>query len=244
MTNKKKEFNLKDFFESRTKDRSLMINIIVCVISFVIFYFLPSILGIMFSIFIKNEMLIRIVSNILTIFVIGSFYYKDLVKEFKELKNKTLSKFGTALKYYGLGFLVMVVSNFILLIIFKDISTNENQVREMLVSSPILMMFTISVLAPVLEELTFRKSLSPIFKSKYIFALVSGALFGFGHLMTDITGGNFQILRLLYIVPYGSLGFVFALMNRDNKSTFSSIMIHSIHNFLTGLLILTQGGNL
>ena len=69
-------------------------------------------------------------------------------------------------------------------------------------------------------------------------------MFGFGHLMADITGGNFQILRLLYIVPYGSLGFVFALMNRDNKSTFSSIMIHSIHNFLTGLLILTQGGNL
>lgn len=244
MANKKKVFNLKDFFESRTNDRSLMINIIVCVISFVIFYFLPSILSMMFSIFIKNEMLIRIVSNILTIFVIGSFYYKDLVKEFKELKNKTLSKFGTALMYYGLGFLVMVVSNFILLIIFKDISTNENQVREMLVSSPILMMFTISVLAPVLEELTFRKSLSPIFKSKYTFALFSGALFGFGHLMADITGGNFQILRLLYIVPYGSLGFVFALMNRDNKSTFSSIMIHSIHNFLTGLLILTQGGNL
>ena len=151
MANKKKVFNLKDFFESRTNDRSLMINIIVCVISFVIFYFLPSILSMMFSIFIKNEMLIRIVSNILTIFVIGSFYYKDLVKEFKELKNKTLSKFGTALMYYGLGFLVMVVSNFILLIIFKDISTNENQVREMIVSSPILMMFTISVLAPVLE---------------------------------------------------------------------------------------------
>lgn len=242
MAKKKKEFNLRDFFGSRTKDRGLVINIIVCLITFVIFYFLPSIFYIIFSDFIKNGMLNEIISRILTIIVISSFYYKDLVEEFNELKNKTFSKLCTAFKYYGLGLAIMIVSNFILLIIFKDISTNENQVREMLVSSPILMMFTISILAPLLEELTFRKSLSPMFKNKYTFALFSGVLFGLGHLMVDITSGSFQIARLLYIIPYGSLGFAFGLMNRDNNSTFSSILIHCFHNFSTGLLILSQGG--
>ena len=136
----------------------------------------------------------------------------------------------------------MMLSNFILLIVFKDISTNESQVRDILIGNPIPMMFTISVLAPLIEELTFRKSLSPLFKNKYIFALVSGILFGLGHLMTDFTAGNFEIARLLYVIPYGSLGFMFALMNRDNNSTFSSIFIHCLHNYMTGLLILSQGG--
>ena len=238
MASKKKDFIL----NTKTKERSLLTNIIICLIVFFIFYLLPSILYLIFNTVIKNDIINEVISKVITIFVIGLFYYKDLIAEFKEFKKNTMSKIGTSLKYYGIGLLVMIFSNFILLIIFKDISTNENQVRDMLVSSPLLMMFMISILAPVIEELTFRKNLSPLFKNKYLFALVSGALFGLGHLMVDILGGNFEIARLLYIIPYGSLGFAFALMNRDNKSTFSSMLIHCVHNFATGLLILSQGG--
>jgi membrane protease YdiL (CAAX protease family) len=59
-------------------------------------------------------------------------------------------------------------SNLILLILFKDISTNETQVRELLRANPVPMMITISILAPLIEELTFRKNLSPLFKNSLL----------------------------------------------------------------------------
>ena len=238
----KKINTIEDVFKSETKDRALILNIIICIVAFLIFYFAPSIFYAITYAITKHQMLSETLGRIIAIVLIALLFYKDLIKEVKELKNKIGSKIGTSFKYYGIGLGIMMFSNLILLILFKDISTNETQVRELLLSNPIPMMFTISILAPLIEELAFRKSLSPLFKSKWIFALVSGALFGLGHLMVDFTSGSFQIYKLLYLIPYGSLGFSFALMNRDNNTTFSSILIHCMHNFLTGLLILSQGG--
>lgn len=238
----KKIRSVEDIFTSESKDRGLVINIIICILSFLIFYYAPSIFYTISYLICKNQMISEIIGRTFAIILIACLYYKDLKRELKELKNKIASKIGTSFKYYGIGLGIMIFSNLILLIIFKDISTNETQVRELLLANPLPMMFTISILAPLSEELTFRKSLSPLFKNKWLFALVSGLLFGLGHLMVDFTSGNFQIYRLLYLIPYGSLGFVFALMNRENKTTFSSISIHCLHNFLTGLLILSQGG--
>lgn len=238
----KKINTIEDIFKSETKDRGLVLNIIICIVSFLIFYFAPSIFYAISYVICKNQMISEIIGRIMAIILIGSFYYKDLQKEFRELKHHIGTKIGVAFKYYGIGIAVMMISNLILLIVFKDISTNETQVRQLLMENPLPMMITISILAPLIEELTFRKNLSPLFKNKWIFALVSGVLFGLGHLMVDFTSGNFQMYRLLYLIPYGSLGFCFALMNRNNKTTFSSIGIHCLHNFLTGLLILSQGG--
>lgn len=238
----KKINSIEDIFTSESKDRGLVLNIIICIIGFLIFYFAPSVFYAISLVITKNEMISEIIGRTIAILLIAALYYKDLKKEFKELKNKIGSKIGNSFKYYGIGIGIMMFSNLILLILFKDISTNETQVRELLRANPVPMMITISILAPLIEELTFRKNLSPLFKNKWIFALVSGLLFGLGHLMVDFTSGSFQIYKLLYLIPYGSLGFSFALMNRENKTTFSSISIHCLHNFLTGLLILSQGG--
>ena len=238
----KKINTIEDIFKSESKDRGLVLNIIICISAFLIFYFAPSIFYVISYAITKQEMLSEIIGRTIAVLLIAALYYKDLIKEFKELKNKRGRKIGVSFKYYGIGLGIMLISNLILLIVFKDISSNETQVRELLTANPIPMMITISILAPLIEELTFRKSISPLFKNKWLFALASGVLFGLGHLMVDFTSGSFQIYRLLYIIPYGSLGFSFALMNRDNKTTFSSIAIHCMHNFLTGLLILSQGG--
>ena len=71
-------------------------------------------------------------------------------------------------------------------------------------------------------------------KNKWIYAIVCGLLFGGAHLLA----GKFKLINLLYLIPYGSLGFVFALMNRETKTTFSSITMHCIHNTATGILLL------
>ena len=233
---------IEDVFKSETSKRSLPMNILLCVISFILFMVLPSLFYSIIYSFTKNEMICEIISRILTIMIIGSLYYKDLKKEFKELKNKPGYKIRQAFKYYGLGLAIMMFSNLILLIMFKDISTNETEVRTMLLGNPIPMMLMISILAPVIEEIVFRKSMSPIFKNKYVFAIATGLLFGLAHLMVDFLSPGFQIHRLLYVIPYGSLGFAFALMNRNCNSTFVSMIMHCLHNTFTALLVLSQGG--
>lgn len=233
--------SIEDVFKSDTEKRGFVVNLLMCFLTFITFYFGPTIFHSILASFITNSLVSSTIARLLTIVLIFSYYYKDLKKEFKELKNKIGSKIGTAFKYYGIGIAIMLVSNFILLILFKSIASNETEVRELLRANPIIMMFTISVIAPLSEELAFRKSLSPLFKNKWLFALVSGMLFGLAHLAVEFTVPGFKISRLLYVIPYGSLGFSFALMNRDNNSTFSSIIIHGLHNCATGLLILLSG---
>ncbi len=97
-------------------------------------------------------------------------------------------------------------------------------------------MINIAIFAPYAEELLFRKSLRPLIKNKWIYAITSALLFGGAHLVAGLS--DFHILDLLYLIPYGSLGFAFALADAETESTFTSVFVHSVHNFGTGLLLL------
>ena len=236
------KFDIKKILKKETSKRSFEENLLFCILSFTIFLFFPGLLYEILHGFIKYELACDIMSRILCIGLITLFYYKDFIKEAKELKKEPGNKLAQSLIWYFICLGVMMVSNLILLIIFKGISTNETEVRTMLFDNPFPMLVMISILAPVMEEMVFRKSLAPLFKNKYLFALTSGLIFGLGHLMVDFVSPGFRLLRLLYVIPYGSLGFGFALMDKNCKSTFPSIIMHCLHNTFTALLILSQGG--
>ena len=90
------------------------------------------------------------------------------------------------------------------------------------------------IIGPIVEELVFRKSLKNVFKNKWVFVIISGVLFGLLHVI------GFELktpLELLYILPYGSLGAMFAYMDYEIDSTFPSIIMHMLHN--TVLVILS-----
>ena len=97
------------------------------------------------------------------------------------------------------------------------------------------MLINISILAPITEELIFRKSIQPLIKNKWVRAILSGILFGGAHLLT---GDAIRLVDLLFLLPYGTLGFVFSLMDNDTKTTFTSIIFHGLHNAATGILLL------
>jgi membrane protease YdiL (CAAX protease family) len=132
----------------------------------------------------------------------------------------------------------MVFFNLLISVFLHNISSNEEQVREMLYNHVFISLISISIIAPISEELIFRKSLQPVIKNKWVYIIVSGFLFGFAHILTNIVSGNFVISDLVYILPYGSLGASFALMDNDSKTVFSSIVIHALHNTCTAILLL------
>ena len=138
----------------------------------------------------------------------------------------------TAFKYWFLGLMIMCISNIAISIITSlGTSSNEQAVQGLISSTPYLMLFTAGILAPIAEEITFRKGVSKIFKNKWVYATASGLIFGFLHVM-----GSSNPLEYLYIIPYGSLGFFFALTYYDTKSIYPSIIMHAIHNSALVLL--------
>ncbi len=106
--------------------------------------------------------------------------------------------------------------------------------RQALLENPVWYTLISTVLiAPFIEELIFRKSVDKIFKNDIIYYAVSGLLFGFAHVVADLSSA----LNLLYIIPYGALGVSFAIMDKKTNTTFTSIMIHAFHNFITLMLL-------
>ncbi len=219
-----------------SKERPIYLNILYFLVAFIGTFVLPSLFsGIYTSLFnIQNAKVLTLMGNFTFILILYLMYKKDLDKEFKTFTKDFKKNFKTGFKYYIAGLLAMIVFNLFISVIIKDVSTNESLVRDMLFKMPIYTMISISIIAPLSEELTFRKSIEPLIKNKWIYALSCGLLFGACHLIA----GEFKLINLLYLLPYGSLGFVFALMDKETKTTFTSIMMHMLHNTATGLLLL------
>lgn len=217
-----------------TEERKTSVNILFFIISILGLFILPSVFYTFMRTYFDDSLTLQFLSELFVIFVLFLIYYKDLKREFKIYIKNFKKNFSIMLKYYVLGIIIMIMSNLLINMIIGNVSANESSVRDSLFAFPVYTMLSIMIVAPLSEELVFRKSISPLIKNKWIYAIVCGLLFGGAHLLA----GKFKLINLLYLIPYGSLGFVFALMNRETKTTFSSITMHCIHNTATGILLL------
>ena len=237
---------MKNILFKYSKDRSFLTNLVLCLLSFVFLVSFSSIVYLIIKPIVSDKQIVSIISNILLAIILYLFYMKDLNKEFKTYTKDFKNNFNNSIKLYVIGFMGMVFFNLIIFYLLKDISQNENEVREMLFNSPLLTMISISLLAPFCEEIIFRKSVQPLIKNKWIYVLTCGLLFGGAHILVNILNNSFVLSDLLYILPYACLGGAFALMDYNSKTTFSSIVIHAMHNTVTAIFLLITyfGGNL
>ena len=217
---------------------SKVFRIILCIIVITSMFYLPACFNIILKyIGINNDNLSSIISLAVYLFVIAFVYFQELKNEFKVFKRDFKNCVDTGLKYWLLGFFIMIVSNLIInyLIMGGNIAANEEMNRQAILENPLLYtIMTIGVFAPFIEEILFRKSTDKIFKKEIYYYVLSGVLFGFAHVMADLS----SVLNLLYIIPYGALGYVFALMDKKTNTIFTSIMFHSLHNLLTLIMLL------
>ena len=99
------------------------------------------------------------------------------------------------------------------------------------------MLFSCSIVAPVLEEMTFRRALNGLIKNKWIFIILSGVIFGLLH----IIGSYKSPMDLLYIIPYGSMGCAFAYLLSKTDNITLPIIIHMMHNTILVLMQIIRG---
>ena len=182
---------------------------------------------------------LRIIPNVAQAILLIIIYRKTLKNDLKDFFKKFGDYSDTAIKYWILGFIAMVISNYIIIKLSPvKIASNEQGVREIISSIPLLSFISICFFAPIAEELIFRKSFKDCFSSKWVFVLISGLVFGALHVIGSIS----SLYDLLYIVPYSSLGIAFALIYYKTNNIYSSIFVHVLHNTILVLLNIFVSG--
>lgn len=161
---------------------------------------------------------------IISIIILYKDYIIESFNDFKKNKNFFLKKY---IKYWfiiliGTGILNIIINS----INSNGIAGNEEAVREMMNQYPIYTWITGVLLAPIIEELSFRLSFKSIFKNKWVFIIMSGLVFGIFHLYGSVS----SVYDLLYIFPYSLPGFIFAYILYDSDNIFIPIGLHLLHN--------------
>ncbi|MGM9879230.1 MAG: lysostaphin resistance A-like protein [Bacilli bacterium] len=178
-----------------------------------------------------------IIIDLSFMFILYLIYRKELNNEFIKYIKNFKDNFSFGLKLWILGLILMISSNLIIQIIYPSVATNEEAVQESLKMFPIYTAFASCIFAPFVEEIIFRKCLGKVFKNSIIFIIISGLLFGLAHTITEI--GTSQ---MLYIIPYGLFGAIFAYMYTKTKNIFVSMTFHFIHNTILVILSLLSVG--
>ena len=215
----KKYVNIKNLF--------ILLLILILFRYSAIFQILPIVLFKLIGIK-PNQIFLTTFSDICLLILLITIFRKDLNKEFKIFKKNILKNLDIGFTYWIIGLSIMLASNIIINFIFRvGGAQNEKLVQEMISKSPILMLLVAGIIAPIIEELIFRKSFKNAFTNKYLFIILSGLVFGLLHVIS----GN-SLLQLLYIIPYSSLGIAFAISYCKTETVFTPISMHIIHNTL------------
>lgn len=229
-----------------SKEKQIKILNIVIFITILFFYVFYSSFVVIFlnkiNIDIKTmnaitKTIVLTLLEFLPVLILGFIYRKDLKKEFIIYKTDFKKIFKFSLKWWSIGLMIMALSNVILHFAFHSSPNNENQIQKLLGQLPVYIAITSCFFAPIIEELIFRKSLKNCFKNSYMFIIASGLIFGGLHVITskDLAG-------LLYIIPYGAFGSIFAYIYYKTKTIFSTITIHMIHNTILIIISLLSLG--
>ena len=161
-------------------------------------------------------------------------YYKRLIKDFKSFKKSNLK---IAFRNWLGGLIIMIISNTIIISIIGNIATNESLNRNILSDYPVSSIISMTILGPILEEITFRLSFKNAFNKWYTFAIFTGIIFGLVHVLPTLTLETTTLKEFLFIIPYGSLGFFFAKAFYETDNIFTSIIMHITHNTLSIIFI-------
>ena len=177
--------------------------------------------------------------------IIFMLYQDIIIDNLKKYLKEFKKNFKLSFSYYIVGFIIMIISNNIITIFFSEATANNEQaVRSLIDLYPLYMLFSVSIYAPFVEELIFRKSIKDIVLAfgdnkipKYLYIIISGLIFSSLHVL----GTTSSFLDYLYIIPYLALGISFAALYYKTDNIFTTITMHSLHNTIAILLYILVG---
>jgi len=185
---------------------------------------------------ITNACYIAIEIILLTVFIL--IFRKTIIPDFYDFKKNGKKYILNNYIYWIIGLVVMVASNLIISS-FIGLPSNEEANRTILEVLPVYSIISMIILAPIIEELMTRVILKDAFKNPFFYMLFSSIVFGSLHLITSINSNN--LLEILFIIPYGALGFAFAKIYSKSNNIWTNIFFHALHNSIAILLLFIGG---
>ena len=164
-------------------------------------------------------------------------FIKQLIHDFKYFKKYFREYMSLVLKTWLKSLLFMLVLGLIIsLVTDTSQSNNQQALQNMFAKFPIYVALLSMFYAPFAEELMFRGVFKKFIKSKYLFILVSGILFGLLHVIDD----SKTLAEFSYIIVYSSLGMFLASLYYKTNNLWTNISFHFLQNTLgvIGMLLL------
>lgn len=196
--------------------------------------------------------LLEIIVYSVSIIGVVLFAFKYLKEDIKKFKPTTLMWAGI-----GVGFVygANLISQLILIICgINEQSANQQAIEQMTSSgtkSLILMCITTILMAPILEELVFRKFFFNIFKKSPKLGLIfSSLIFGLIHVISAMTielrgiidgSGSFLLLlkATIQIIPYSLMGAALGMTYLcSRKNICASILTHMSINLISMVMVI------
>lgn len=172
-------------------------------ISIPIVLFFREILGMTLNGSDYNDLiLVDTIHSVILVIIVFILYFDKIKDAAKKIKTMGGENFIKKVIISGLMLFVVkigagIVISILTVLLGLDSTSVENQelVEKMLVSAPLVMMISVSILAPITEELIFRAGISDVVKNKRVFIAVSGLIFGLMH----VTGSVVLFMEILLI---------------------------------------------
>lgn len=181
---------------------------------------------------ISIKILITFIYDLFILFSLVCIYLKKIKRDLKDYKNNFKYYINKYFKYWFLNLgLMMISSTLISMFTNIDSSTNQEYIVKLLDNFPLYTLISTVLIAPVTEELMFRLNFRKIFKTDFLFIIMSGITFGAMHLSVATSA-----LELLYIIPYSIPGIIFAYTLKKSNNIFVPISLHLFHNTVMMIL--------
>ena len=191
------------------------------------------------------DIIVSCLSSVVVFLVFVYLLGFNKIKEiFKKAFNKKTLKWGLII---GISLVaISIIYNSIIIGLFDLQGTgneNQNNVVNMIGTSAILGCLSVVVLAPIVEELTFRYCMfgGLYSKNKKFAYMVSAFVFMLMHAIASFLGAegfNLEFLKeLLYLPPYLISGLLLCYAYDKSDNLGSSIIAHAFNNLVSFLSI-------
>ena len=179
----------------------------------------------------------------------------------KPFKNDLVNIKGKHFAYGAMGYGLTMAGALICTILFsvlgvtdrKGTASNQEAIISMFSSSPLAIVglfFTIVIMAPIVEELIFRKSIFTLIKDHKLALIISSLIFGGLHVISPtistielLFNGEATyldvILEFIYIIQYSLMGLGFGIAYiKSRKNVTSTIFAHMLNNGISFFILL------
>lgn len=178
--------------------------------------------------------------------IILVFIKKEILRDFKVAKTWRSEWLNIIFVGYAILIAGNIAANFLSNILARIFSVTQSDplnqmfIQDALKSNGVVFMVLSAVLiAPILEELIFRKAIIDIFNNPKIGLIVSSIAFGAVHLLMESSIQDALVNGMVYFV----MGFVFGYIYlKHQKNVFAPIAIHMVTNTISIIFLLSGFG--